>query len=46
MSVAALGASVARVSLAEAASSGSEKPFELVRRTLLVGDPRVVPFGP
>jgi hypothetical protein len=42
----ALGATAARVSAVDAASSGSEKLLELVRLTLAGGDPRVVPFGP
>jgi hypothetical protein len=45
MPVAVLGASVARVSAAEAVS-GSEKPPEPVRRALPVWEPGVVPFGP
>jgi len=42
----ALGATAARVSAVDVASSGSEKPLELVRLMLAAGDPRVVPFGP
>jgi hypothetical protein len=40
-----LGAIAARVSGVDAAS-GSAKPVELARLTLLAGDPRLVPFGP
>jgi hypothetical protein len=39
----AFGATVARVS---EATSGSEKPLELVRLVLEDGVPSVVPFGP
>src|ERR1700724_3163077 len=45
MFAAALGATAARVSGADAAS-GSAKPVELVRRALAAGEPRLVPFGP
>jgi hypothetical protein len=46
MLAAALGATAGRVSWVDATSSGSEKPVELVRLVLPVGDPIVVPFGP
>src|SRR5437588_2186185 len=42
----AFGATAGRVSCAEATSSGSEKPVELVLLVLPAGDPIVVPFGP
>src|SRR5713101_3810882 len=46
MLAAALGATATRLSWVAAASSGSEKPVELVFRTLAEGVPSVVPLGP
>jgi hypothetical protein len=41
-----LGATAGRLSEVDCVSGCSEKPVELVRRVLGVGEPEVVPFGP